>query len=173
MDKRKFIAVDPASVGSDYVAYVVVEIGENGEFYISDDTRLKNAAVQKLVTLAAIDDLSDMSDSQLIDFWYKLHTDRLYEPKSGTRSIAVYHELETRGYQYTTEGWKLLEPTNKRRFLRRFKNGVTIYAPRSAESSFPMIVIDKEFKFDFFLQRESPFGLYIRLPFLWLRWGSA
>lgn len=48
-----------------------------------------------------------------------------------------------------------------------------IYVPKSAESKLPMIVIDHRIKFGWFLQRQSPFGLYIRIPFLWMRWGSA
>lgn len=45
--------------------------------------------------------------------------------------------------------------------------------PRSSESVVPLLVIDRKMKFGFFLQVKRPFGLYIRLPFVWARWGSA
>ena len=45
--------------------------------------------------------------------------------------------------------------------------------PKSSESKIPLLVIDKKIKFGFFLQLKAPFGLYIRLPFIFARWGSA
>ena len=45
--------------------------------------------------------------------------------------------------------------------------------PKSSESIFPLLVIDTKIKFGFFLQLKPPFGLYIRLPFIFARWGSA
>ena len=45
--------------------------------------------------------------------------------------------------------------------------------PKSSESKIPLLVIDGQFKFGFFLQTKAPFGLYIRLPFIFARWGSA
>ncbi len=49
----------------------------------------------------------------------------------------------------------------------------TVYCPRSAESKLPMVVLTTRRRFQFFMQRKAPFGLFIAVPFLWLRWGSA
>jgi hypothetical protein len=48
-----------------------------------------------------------------------------------------------------------------------------IINPKSSESPFPLLIIDAKIKFGFFLQINKPFGLYIRLPFIFARWGSA
>lgn len=48
-----------------------------------------------------------------------------------------------------------------------------IINPKSSENIIPLIVADKKIKFGFFLQCGKPFGLYIRVPFLLVRWGSA
>ena len=45
--------------------------------------------------------------------------------------------------------------------------------PRSSESPCPLLVLDRKFRFGFFVQFQSPFVLYLRLPFVWMRWGSA
>jgi hypothetical protein len=45
--------------------------------------------------------------------------------------------------------------------------------PKSSESRLPLLVADRKFKVGFFLQAKAPFGLYIRVPFLFARWGSA
>lgn len=45
--------------------------------------------------------------------------------------------------------------------------------PKSSESKVPLLVIDSKFKFGFFFQGGKPFGLYIRLPFVFARWGCA
>lgn len=67
--------------------------------------------------------------------------------------------------------------------------------PRSSESWIPLFVIDRKIKFGFFLQQMTPlglltvhswhfylnrskkghppFGLYIRIPFMFWRWGCA
>jgi len=74
---------------------------------------------------------------------------------------------------------------------------IKVLNPKSSESWIPFLVIDSRFKFGFFLQvmtrwglilykgrgqglyfiREQkgwpPFGLYIRLPFVFARWGCA
>jgi hypothetical protein len=53
------------------------------------------------------------------------------------------------------------------------RRDLTIMCPRSAEMIVPFVVIDQRWAFDFFVQLRSPFGLFIRVPFLWLRWGGA
>jgi hypothetical protein len=45
--------------------------------------------------------------------------------------------------------------------------------PKSSESIVPLLIIDRTIRFGFFLQVRAPFGLYIRVPFLMMRWGSA
>lgn len=76
-----------------------------------------------------------------------------------------------------------------------------ILNPRSSGSRIPLLVIDREIKFGFYLQANlpwgyhvvahprpyfsrrnrtpqgpyytPPFGLYIQVPFIWARWGCA
>ncbi len=48
-----------------------------------------------------------------------------------------------------------------------------ILNPKSSESIIPLIVINKKLRFNFFLQLTKPFGLFLGLPFIFLRWGSA
>jgi len=48
-----------------------------------------------------------------------------------------------------------------------------ILNPKSSESIVPLLIVDKKIKFGFFIQLQSPFGFYIRLPFVMIRWGSA
>ncbi len=48
----------------------------------------------------------------------------------------------------------------------------TLYWPKSAESKLPMIVVDTRIRLKL-LYFSNPFGLFIRLPFIWFRWGSA
>ncbi len=48
-----------------------------------------------------------------------------------------------------------------------------VISPRSSESKFPLLIIDRKIKFGFFLQISHPFGLYIRIPCVMARWGSA
>lgn len=45
--------------------------------------------------------------------------------------------------------------------------------PRSSEGVWPLLMVDGKVKFGFFLQLAAPFGLYIRVPFIMARWGSA
>lgn len=54
---------------------------------------------------------------------------------------------------------------------KRFE--IKVLNPKSSESIIPFFVIDAQIKFGFFLQTQEPFGLYIRIPFVMLRWGSA
>ena len=44
--------------------------------------------------------------------------------------------------------------------------------PYSSESRMPFFVIDSRVKFGFYFQR-NPFGLYIRIPLAFVRWGCA
>ena len=48
-----------------------------------------------------------------------------------------------------------------------------ILNPYSSLSWIPFFVFDSRIKFGFFLQMKDPFGLYIRVPFMFVRWGSA
>jgi hypothetical protein len=50
---------------------------------------------------------------------------------------------------------------------------IRILNPRTSECIIPLLEVDTKIKFGFFVQFKSPFGLYIRLPFVWARWGSA
>lgn len=54
---------------------------------------------------------------------------------------------------------------------KRFE--IKVLNPKSSESRIPFFVIDSRIHFGFFLQMQDPFGLYIRIPFVMLRWGSA
>lgn len=54
---------------------------------------------------------------------------------------------------------------------KRFE--IKVLNPKSSESWIPFFVIDSEIRFGWFLQIQEPFGLYIRCPFFFLRWGSA
>ena len=47
-----------------------------------------------------------------------------------------------------------------------------LFSPASSESVWPLVVLNSRFKFDFFFHTK-PFGMLIRVPFLWLRWGCA
>lgn len=57
-----------------------------------------------------------------------------------------------------------------------------LLTPRTSEGFLPYIVLDWAIRFGFWLQYPSkikhlggrwPFGLFIRVPFLRLRWGCA
>jgi hypothetical protein len=59
-----------------------------------------------------------------------------------------------------------------RKWARRWRR--VIFSPRSSLSLLPLVIVDERVKWEFFIIRHpSPFGLYIRIPFLMLRWGSA
>lgn len=53
------------------------------------------------------------------------------------------------------------------------KRSLALISPRSSESRIPLVVVDSSLKFDFYFQWRGCFGLYIRLPFIFLRWGCA
>lgn len=56
-----------------------------------------------------------------------------------------------------------------------------LISPKSSERWVPLVVFDWKFCFGFYFQSgrrrgphdKPPFGLWIRLPFVWCRWGAA
>lgn len=58
-------------------------------------------------------------------------------------------------------------------FVRR-RRSLIIMSPWSSEDWIPLVWVDLKFRFRFLhIRKPSPFGLYIRVPFLGMRWGSA